>query len=173
MNNFANQQSKIFGRRFPLGYLLHGHPVHSYTRHHYDASSSCCGQFLLSTVLLGNMYRSYRSYMKTDPTGLTIYWHPGYEIRLSWQEVLRFEKKKYFGMLPYEMLYVDKPIYPQEVKVIYLTKNIKEYVEKQRLGIPLRCYQGWPHGDLAQELRKYIPEIMNHPGVPEWQVRSD
>jgi hypothetical protein len=110
--------------------------------------------------------------MKTDPAGLTIYWHPGYEIQLNWQEVLRFEEKKYFGMLPYEMLYVDRPIYPQEVKVIYLTKNIKEYVEKQRLGIPLRCYQGWPQGDLERELRKYIPEIMNHPGVPEWQARK-
>lgn len=103
---------------------------------------------------------------------MEIYWHPGYEIKLAWQEVLQYEQKKYLEVIPYEILYVDRPMYAKEVKVIYLTQNIKEYVERQRLGIPLRCYQGWPHGDLEQELRKYIPEIMDQPGTPEWKIRT-
>jgi hypothetical protein len=107
------------------------------------------------------MYSLHRSYIRTSPTGLEIYWHPDYEIKVDWQEVIRFEKKKYLGMIPYEILYVDRPIYPKEIKVIYLTKSIKEHVEKQRLGIPLRCYQGWPHGELEHELIKYIPQIMS------------
>jgi len=83
---------------------------------------------------------------------------------VSWQEVLGLERKKYFGMMPYDVLYVDRPIYPKELSVIYLSKGIKERVEKQRLGIPLRCYQGWPHGDLKHELMKYIPQIMDNSG---------
>ena len=131
---------------------------------HYDSSAACCGQFLFSIVLLRDLYHSYRSYMQTSPTGLEIYWHPNYEIKVDWQEVIRLEKKKYLGMIPHEILYVDRPIYPKEIIVIYLTKSIKDHMEKQRLGIPLRCYQGWPHGDLKHELHKYIPQIMNNSG---------
>jgi hypothetical protein len=163
VNNIADQQSRIFGRSFPLGYLLHGHPLRGHHTHDYDSSSESCGQFLFSLVLLRGFYRSHRSHMKTGLTGLEIYWHPNYTIQVSWQEVLRFERKKYFGVIPYEVLYVDRPIYPKELPVIYLSKSIKERVEKMRLGIPLRCYQGWPHGDLERELQKYIPQIMKHP----------
>jgi hypothetical protein len=102
--------------------------------------------------------------MQTSPTGLEIYWFPDYMIRVNWQEVLRFERKKILGIIPYEILYVDRPIFPKEAIVIYLSKSIKERVEKQRLAIPLRCYQGWPHGDLKHELHKYIPQIMNNSG---------
>lgn len=163
MNNSANQQSRIFSRKFPLGYLLHGHPLRGHIHGDYDSSSACCGQFLYSTLLLRGAYRAYRSYLKTDPTGLEIYWYPNYAIRVSWQEVLRFERKEYFGIIPYEVLYVDRPIYPKERPVIYLSQSIKERVEKLRLEIPLRCYQGWPHGDLERELQQYIPQIMNPP----------
>jgi hypothetical protein len=163
VNNIADQQSRIFSRKFPLGYLLHGHPLRGHIHGDYDSSPAGCGQFVFSLVLLRDFYRSHRSYLKTDPAGLEIYWHPNYTIQVGWQEVLRFEKKMCFGMIPYEVLYVDRPIYPKELPVIYLSKSIKERVENMRLGIPLRCYQGWPNGDLERELQKYIPQVMDHP----------
>lgn len=160
MNTIVDPQSRTFGRSFPLGYVLHGHPLRGHIHGDYDSSPAGCGQVLFSLVFLQHLYHSHRSYLRTNPTGMEIYWYPNYTIRVNWQEVLRFERKKYFEVIPYEVLYVDRPLYPKELPVIYLSKSIKERVEKQRLGIPLRCYQGWPHGDLEHELQKYIPQIM-------------
>ncbi|MGB8983983.1 MAG: hypothetical protein WCC12_19090 [Anaerolineales bacterium] len=166
MNNTADQNTNIFRRRFPLGYLLEHNPFFLNRQHPHGSTSeaACCGQFLFSLGVLQHVYFTAESYLKTGPGGLELYWHGYGGISVGWQEILRLERKQILGLFPYETLYVDRPIFMTKIKPIYLSPGIKEKMEKKRLGIPLRCYMGWPHGELAHELVKYIPQIIGTSG---------
>lgn len=160
MSNSFGSSGTTFKRRFPLGYLFHINP---FTRHcdgNYDSSPASCGQILFIIVVLSEMVASHKSYLRVGPTGLEIYWHPGNTIKVDWKEVIRLERKRHFGVIPSDVLYVDRPVFTETTKPIFLTRQAKEYYEKQKLGIPLRLYNGWPDGQLKEELTKYIPQII-------------
>lgn len=156
-----NQDEQIFRRKFPLGYFLHYDPCQLYFSANYDSSPPSCGQILFVFELLTLFFRSHYSYMKTDSTGLTLYWHPNQTLNIRWDEVLRLERKKFLSIFPYEELYVDRPFFFGKHKPIYLTENIKKHFEQKKFSIPLRLYMGWPKGKLAEELIRFIPDIIN------------
>jgi hypothetical protein len=160
MNNSLGSTGIVFKRRFPLGYLFHINPFTRYCAERYDSSPESWGQTLFIIGVLAGMYESHRSYLRVGPAGLEIYWHPGNAIEVAWQEVIRLERKRHWGVIQSDLLYVDRPIFTDKRKPIFLTEKIKEHFEKQRLGIPLRLYNGWPNGQLEEELNKYIPQII-------------
>ena len=149
-----------FKRRFPLGYLLHINPFNGYWAGSYDSSPASCGQILFIIVVLSEMCAAHRSYLRVGPPGLEIYWHPGNTIKADWTEVIRLERKRHLGVIQSDLLYIDRPVFAGKMEPIFLTKKAKEHFEKQRLGIPLRLYNGWPDGQLEEELNKYIPQII-------------
>jgi hypothetical protein len=160
MSNSLGSTGIIFKRRFPFGYLFHVNPFTGYYSGHYDSSPASCGQLLFIIELLREMYLSHKSYLRVRPTGLDLYWHPGNTIEVDWKDVIRLERKRYLGVIQSDLLYVDRPLFAEGHKPIFLTQKSKEYFEKQKLGIPLRLYHGWPHGQLEEELNKHIPHIV-------------
>lgn len=161
MSNNQLNSGMVFKRRFPLGYLFHINPFTRYFTGYYDSSPPSCGQLLFIFEILIEMHASHKSYLSVRPAGLEIYWHPGNSITVDWDEVIKLEKKRYLGIFRTDLLYVDRPVFAEGHKPIFLTKKIKEHFENQRLAIPLHFYHGWPNGRLHEEFNKYVPQIID------------
>ncbi|MBN1428683.1 MAG: hypothetical protein JXB07_09870 [Anaerolineae bacterium] len=153
----SSQSIRIYRKKFPLGYFLH-----LFRDYHLDATeaTSSCGRILVVFFLFICLRNAHRSYLKTTPNGLELCWLPYKPMTIGWHEVLRLERKKWMGLLPDDRLYVDRPVHSLGPKTIYLTEKIREQFESKKLAIPLRQFQGWPDGELAEDLKRYIPDVI-------------
>ena len=111
----------------------------------------------LPLVLLLWIPELVRSYLKVSPAGLEVYYWPYKRFQVNWDQIDRLGKYKVFGIFPSDVLYLkgSTPFGSQHV----LGREI-------RLGHPQRFvvlsdFKGWKNGTLADELRKYIPLIMD------------
>ncbi len=97
------------------------------------------------------------SFLKTSPTGMEYRRWPNYGLRCQWEDVERRGVSRVLGFIPNEVLYLKKA----EPVGWQLTMSLRQRLGlRQRLVVPLTGMQGWPNGQLAEELRRYIPEIM-------------
>ncbi|MBI9049571.1 MAG: hypothetical protein JEZ00_09135 [Anaerolineaceae bacterium] len=156
-----NHNEHIFRRKFPLGYFFHFNPFRMRYTSNYDSSPPTCGQILFFIELFTFFHLARKSYLKIDSTGIMLYWHPDQIMKFNWNEVLRLERKKFINIFPYEALYIDHPLFLNDNKPIFLTEKTKKHFDQQKISIPLRFYQGWPGGELEEELKKYIPHILS------------
>ncbi|MBN1429092.1 MAG: hypothetical protein JXB07_11955 [Anaerolineae bacterium] len=161
----SSQSIHVYRKAFPLGYLLHLFRDYYFeAAGHTDASG--CGRIFIVFYLLIAFRNAHHSYLKITPTGMELCWHPYKLLTIGWDEVLRLERKKWLGVLPDDRLYVDRPVYAL-LKPMYLTEKARKHFESKKFAIPLRQFQGWPDGELAEDLRRYIPGIVSYPGTDE------
>lgn len=101
------------------------------------------------------------SYLKVTPIGMEYRKWPNYGLRCKWEDVERRGTYHIFGLIPGDVLYLKnaEPVGWQ------LTMSLRRRLGlPQQLVISLTGIQGWPNGQLAEQLKNYIPDIMaDHP----------
>ena len=94
------------------------------------------------------------SYLKVTSNGLHLHFWPKYTTQVKWEEIDRLGKCRFLFLFPCDALFLKKA----EAK----TKNatLRDWGLAKKCIIPLSDFQGWPDGELAQCLKKYIPAII-------------
>ena len=109
---------------------------------------------LVIALLVGLYIPSlFLSYLKVSPEGLELSYWPTYRIRLSWQDVERVGKCKALGVFPCDALYLDR------AEARERNATIREWGLAKRCIVPLSDFRGWPTGELAKDLRRYLPQL--------------
>ena len=85
--------------------------------------------------------------------GLELHYWPIYRIRVAWQDVERLGKCKLLGVFSCDALYLNRA----EARARNAT--IREWGLAKRCIVPLSDFRGWPDGELADDLRWYIPHV--------------
>ena len=145
-------------KKFPLGYLLHTYP--DFYTGPADSYDNLLGRIVFFLQWVVSLNSAHLSHLKTGPSGLEIYWHPGRQLTLGWNEVLRLECRR-IGPFSFETLFVDRSILTMMTNLIFLSEGDRRIFESRRLGIPLWTYRGWPAGDLADDLKRYVPQVVS------------
>ena len=98
----------------------------------------------------------FLSYLKVSPAGLEVRYWPYKQFRVNWEQIDRLGKYKVFGILPSDVLYLKQssPFGSQHV----LGREL-QLGHPQRFVV-LSDFKGWTDGRLADDLKRYIPEIM-------------
>jgi hypothetical protein len=149
----APPTDRIYRKKLPRGWFTH---FFSYGYYLVDPNELSPFWFF---ILLGLYIPSvWRSYLKTSPQGLELYYWPGRQIIASWDEVTHLESRKFMGTIANDRLFLNRSLYENRI-VISLTQKSKEWVDKQKMFIPLSDFKGWPDGGLANDLRKYTPHV--------------
>ena len=98
----------------------------------------------------------FLSYIKVSPAGLEVRYWPYSQFRVNWEQIDRLDKYKVFGIFLSDVLYLkhSAPFGSQHV----LGREL-------RLGHPQRFvvlndFKGWADGSLSEDLRRYIPNVM-------------
>ncbi|HSG45268.1 MAG TPA: hypothetical protein VLA72_19145 [Anaerolineales bacterium] len=98
------------------------------------------------------------SYFIVTETGIEYRYWPTYGVRCKWEDVERVGKYRSLLFITYDVLYIQtaepvgKPITMSLRKKLGLSTK---YV------VPLAGINGWPDGELANELRKYAPQAFD------------
>jgi hypothetical protein len=96
------------------------------------------------------------SYLKVSPAGLEIRYWPFYKLHVRWEQVDRLDKYKLLGILPSDVLYLKQSAPFGSLSIIGRELQLGQ---PQRFVV-LNDFRGWANGRLAENLRRYIPEIM-------------
>lgn len=109
---------------------------------------------LVAALMVGLYIPSlFLSYLKVSPDGLELHYWPIYRIRVAWQDVERLGKCKLLGVFSCDALYLNRA----EARARNAT--IREWGLAKRCIVPLSDFRGWPDGELADDLRWYIPHV--------------
>ncbi len=95
----------------------------------------------------------FLSYLKVSPDGLELHYWPAYRVRVAWRDVERVGKCKFLGIIPCEALYLNR------AEARERNAAIREWGLAKRCIVPLSDFRGWPAGELAEDLRRYIPQV--------------
>lgn len=120
----------------------------------------CVGPFVLFlllyiAVLVG---RFLLSHLKVSSDGLEYRYWPTYAIRASWEDVEYLGKYNSLGIIPYDALYL-KTASPFGWQIMMAFRRAVG-LSTQYL-VPLTGFHGWPKGQLADDLREYVPHVFN------------
>jgi len=118
--------------------------------------------FILSLVLLCYFLivigQVLFSYLELSPLGIEYRKWPNYGLRCNWSDVEKKGVYQSLGIFPYDVLYLKKA----EPVGWQLTMSIRRKLGlRQQCTITLTGIHGWPNGQLAKQLKKYIPEILS------------
>lgn len=97
------------------------------------------------------------SYLKVSPDGIEYRYWPSYGVRCSWDSVERLGEHRSFGLFRSDVLYLERaePVGWQ----INVTLRRRLGLKTQYI-VPLTGISGWPRGKLAEDLRQYIPHLL-------------
>jgi hypothetical protein len=152
-NRSASPTDRIYHKKLPRGWF-----THIFTYGHYLPDPNELAPFWFFIFLGLYVPGVWRSYLKTSPQGIKLYYWPGRQIVASWYEVTHLECKKIRGIIARDRLFLNRPLYENQI-VIPLTQKSKEWLDKQKIFIPLSDFKGWPDGELANDLRRYAPHV--------------
>ncbi len=125
---------------------------------------------LMSLFLLrqmGNVILQFFSYIKVSPEGLEQKFWPYIHIRCHWSDIDKVGK-----WLITDVLYLNS--YEIIGPSIYLKKPFSLFrIPTQKL-MALSSYQGWPDGQLAEDIRQFAPQLFDPaPDSPGTATKSD
>ena len=154
LDSSASSSVRLFRKKLPRGWFTH---FLSYS----ELFPQEDGTFIFWLVNSLSLYipSVLRSHLKISSHGLDMFYWPGRRIFATWDEVTYLANKKILGVLEYDCLYLDRSLYENRI-IIALTKKSREWVDAQKMYIPLNDFHGWPEGDLANALRRYLPHIL-------------
>lgn len=104
-------------------------------------------------ALLASFREVSRSYLRISPAGMELFYWPNHRLQASWDQMDRIEQRK--------VLFSTRHL-------LYLKENASfgsRTIRGQELGlgsqrfISLSDFQGWPEGQLAEDLRRYVPHL--------------
>jgi hypothetical protein len=142
----------IYHLQLPRGYFLHLYPFSQF----HSWSPGWIGIIVLFGAYLPSIEKSC---LKLNDAGIEFEIYPKPSIKIGWHEVLRLERGTLFGSIPFDKLYIDRPPLGSASWVVW--SGNREWVAQQRQFIPLNNFVGWPDGELAADLRRYIPQIIS------------
>lgn len=122
-----------------------------------DVGNDTLGCFL-PLVLLCWVPELLLSYLKVSSAGLEVRYWPFYQLRARWEEVDRIDKHRVLGVFPSDALYL-KQAAPFGSRSIFGRELWLRPKLDQRLVV-LNDFRGWPDGTLADDLRLYIPDVI-------------
>jgi hypothetical protein len=95
------------------------------------------------------------SYLQLSPNGIKYRKGLAYGFRCNWNDVESLGVYQSLGILPRDVLYVEK-VEPLRWVII---SNIQQKLELGKHIVPLTGFQGWPEGNLADDLKQYVPHL--------------
>jgi hypothetical protein len=112
----------------------------------------------LPLVLLCWVPELLLSYLKVSSAGLEVRYWPFYQLRARWEEVDRIDKHRVFGIFPSDALFLKQAAPFGSCSILGRELWLRPRLD-QRLVV-LSDFSGWQDGRLAEDLRLYIPDVM-------------
>ena len=108
-----------------------------------------------------NAIMSFFSYVKISPDGIEQKNSPNKNIRCNWSDVDKLGKS---------ILFTDV-IHLNSFEVVGMSLSLKSpfrFLRPKQGFISLTGYEGWPDGQLADDLKQYAPKLFeNKPIIPQ------
>lgn len=113
-------------------------------------------------IIASAFFYAFGTYLKISFNGIEYLRWPYYGVRCTWDEVERLERRSLRGK-NYDILYLrgGEPLGWQILAAIR-----RKFGISTRLAIPLTGFQGWPTGQLADDLCHYLPQIFSDETLP-------
>ena len=105
------------------------------------------------------------SYLKVSPAGLEVRYWPFYRLCARWEEVDRIDKHRVLGVFASDALFLKQAAPLGSRSILGPELWLRPRLD-QRLVV-LNDFRGWQDGRLAEDLRLYIPDVMEAHLVPE------
>jgi hypothetical protein len=96
------------------------------------------------------------SYLRLSSQGLELHYWPNYRVHVPWNAVERLGQCHALGMMRGDALYLHHSRSGASAEILSRTSGLQ-----QKRIIPLSDFRGWPQGQLAQELARFIPEVVD------------
>jgi uncharacterized Tic20 family protein len=105
-----------------------------------------------------NVIMSFFSYVKISPDGIEQKNSPYKHIRCTWSEAEKLGK----------LLLFTEVIYLNSFEVVGMSLSLKlpfRFLRSKQSFISLTGYEGWPDGQLANDLKQYAPNIFENQSI--------
>ena len=96
----------------------------------------------------------FLSYLRVSDEGVELLHWPRYRVRARWDEVTRLDKCRAFGKFKFDALYLRESAQGEARKLAD-----REMGEFRKNIISLTDFRGWPEGRLAEDIRRYLPQM--------------
>jgi hypothetical protein len=116
---------------------------------------SCTLGVIVFTLVAATFFYRVGTFLRLSPSGLEYHRWPFTTITCLWSEVEQIAKANVMGM-SIATLMIPKEEIGWEMPVGGATLGSAKY----KL-VPLNDFQGWPDGDLMQELMQYAPKLFS------------
>jgi hypothetical protein len=113
----------------------------------------------LPLVLLCWVPEFLLSYLKVSSAGLEVRYWPFYELHARWEEVDRIDKHKVLGIFSSDALFLKQAAPFGSCSILGRELWLRPKLD-QRLVV-LNDFRGWSDGRLAEDLRLYIPDVID------------
>jgi energy-coupling factor transporter transmembrane protein EcfT len=108
--------------------------------------------------------RLFFSYFKVSENGLEYRYWPSYGVRCTWDDLEQLGNYKSLGFIPYDVLNLKKgePLGWPITMMMHQRLGLKT-----QYSVPLTGIQGWPNGELANQLRHFAPQLFGEMDSPK------
>jgi len=96
------------------------------------------------------------SYLQITESGIKLFYWPNYRLTANWEEI------EQLGQITYMRKYTQDALFIRGIDGKSITQDLDRHrAIQEKKVIPLNDFRGWPDGDLSNELKQFIPTIVN------------